>query len=151
MRLRRSSDRANSNQTRDLQSFGHVVKHCWNSIKIGRHSPFGPLTHVDFVQFFQKSMGWHFAQALPELHGINVSQLSLHTSQVSLLVLVDFIVKSQKKIVIGVSDPTWMVRRVSSTTNGTRSFGECGWRAVTTTGSTAICSSTRASETWPCV
>ena len=62
-----------------LGTFRGVVKHCWNSIKIGRHSPFGPLTHVDFVQFFQKSMGWHFAQALPELHGINVSQLSLHT------------------------------------------------------------------------
>ena len=54
MRLPRSPDRANSNQTRDLQSFGDMVKHCRNSIKIGLHSPFGPTSPVEFEAFFQK-------------------------------------------------------------------------------------------------
>ena len=41
----------------DLQSLRGVVKRCWNSMKIGRHSPFGPRSPVEFVPVFQKSFG----------------------------------------------------------------------------------------------
>ena len=54
LKLWRSVDRANSNQTRDLQSFGHVVEHWPNSIKVGIHSPFGPRSPVEFEEFCLK-------------------------------------------------------------------------------------------------
>ena len=55
IRLRRSPDRSNSNQTRDPQSFGHVFKRCLNSIKIGMHSPFGLRFPIEFEAFFKKN------------------------------------------------------------------------------------------------
>ena len=76
MRLRRSPDRANSNQTRHLRSFIHVVKRLPNWLKIGVQSGFGLKSTVEFVPVFQKNWaGLLHTLGLPKNFGVSIFKL----------------------------------------------------------------------------
>ena len=73
-RLGRSPGKANSDQNRDLRSFGGVVKRHPNWLKIGFQAGFGPNFTMEFEAFFQKKFGkayWSLRLGQPLKKGLS--------------------------------------------------------------------------------